>query len=1335
VLIPGSLTLLLFLAIAATASAQTPRWELITNHGPTNVPRTQPIPQQWTVYESESPNVGRFRIKATVEGRARSRNTEPLPYDAGAAEVQAALEGLAVIKPGNVAVTGGPSGPNPAQWSYVVTFKGAFDGLNDVELEAEELKPTKEEMKEVEEAGEEPTESLELESEETRKASRNTVVYQVVATNLSSTPTSGKITLTDKLPAGLVTAESPQATEGFWTCTPEGEGATTVTCTSEKSVNPDSEAETVFIYAYADPTLLTEGSNLVNSATVTGGGAPLTAPASDAALVSETPAPFGAHDFKAATFNSNGEVDTKAGDHPYAATTTFFFNTSNRYQPAEDAFEVLTPGNLKDADVILPEGFIGNPAGPFVGDPRVGRPRCSQPEFLIGAKGEPGEGKLGCPADTQVGSVTLFVNEFTRAPTTVPIYNLDPPAGVPAEFGFLFANTPVRLDAHVRRINGKYRVTVLSPDINEAFNISGVALTLWGVPAESSHDPERNKTENHGEKGAQNEESPQRPFLTNPADCLAQAEEEPVTHMIYDQWEAPGPLSGEGEPLLGGGEAAWHEASSEHLPHVTGCNQLKFEPKVESGPRPAAEGGSTQVAAPSGYQFGLEIPQSEEAGKLGTPQLKDTTVTLPAGVSLSPSAANGLQACSTAQINFESTAKGGCPEASEVGEVHIRSALLDEELTGRVYIGEPECSPCHEQDDQEGKLFRLFIEAEAAHSGVRIKLPGSAVTGTPATEAAGRLKVGQVRSTFANNPQLPFTTLKLTLKGGPRATLANPAVCGAGYATETTLTSWSIGGTFEGAEILGVLPETKASGYGTEVSWDGAGAPCPGTLPFSPTFAAGTENATAGAYSPLVTIFRRGDDREQDLNGIVVHTPPGLLGKIKGVSKCEAAPEALEKEEAVCPADSRIAMATTAAGSGTSPFVVTGPVYLTGESTSAKTGATGPFGLDIVVPAKAGPFNLGTVVVHAVIDINKSTSALTITSDPLPQSIDGVPFRVKQVEVRVDRPEFTFNPTNCESGTGHEISASFTGAPQKAGEPSVASAASVPFTASGCAALPFKPTFTAESDSHFSKKTGARLTVRVSESPGEANIRKVELQLPEALPSQLETLHKACPDTVFEANPANCPSGAYVGTATAITPLLNVPLTGPAILVSHANREFPDIVYLLQGEGVHIELVGNTYIAHGITYSKFETVPDAPISTFETTLPRGEHALLTAYGNICEKELFAPTTITSQSNVEIKQNTRIAVAECPPSVKVTATKAEARKLMITVRTTQAGTVSISGRGLTTTVKRGVSAGTHEIAVPLTAAGRAAARKHKKLSVKVTVTAAGKSASTTTNAKA
>ncbi len=342
----------------------------------------------------------------------------------------------------------------------------------------------------------------------------------------------------------------------------------------------------------------------------------------------------------------------------------------------------------------------------------------------------------------------------------------------------------------------------------------------------------------------------ERPFLTNPADCLAQAKEAPVTVLHYDQWELPGANNAQGEPLLGAGESTWHEASAEaHA--VKGCDKLTFTPAVESGPRPVGEGGSTQVSAPSGYQFGLEIPQIEEVNKLGTPQLKDTVVTLPPGVTLSPSASNGLAACSPGQIDLESTVRGACPDAAQVGEVKIHSELLEEELDGRVYIGEPECSPCGEKDDLEGKLFKLYIEAEGPGSGTRIKLPGTAIAGTLATQEAGGLKLGQVKSTFANNPQLPFTKLSLVLKGGPRATLANPATCGPSQHRSRSSRSWSLAGNHEGTGQFRDSKLRRSNPRYDRLLRRQRRQPARRSLPFAPTFAAGTGKPAGGRLQPL----------------------------------------------------------------------------------------------------------------------------------------------------------------------------------------------------------------------------------------------------------------------------------------------------------------------------------------------------------------------------------------------------------------------------------------------------------------------------------------------------
>jgi hypothetical protein len=326
-------------------------------------------------------------------------------------------------------------------------------------------------------------------------------------------------------------------------------------------------------------------------------------------------------------------------------------------------------------------------------------------------------------------------------------------------------------------------------------------------------------------------------------------------------------------------------------------------------------------------------------------------------------------------------------------------------------------------------------------------------------------------------------------------------------------------------------------------------------------------------------------------------------------------------------------------------------VFLTGPYRRA------PFGLSIAIPAKAGPFNLGTVVVRSAITIDPVTSALTVTSDPLPQILDGVPLRVQSVNVTVDRPAFMFNPTNC---TGKQVTGTLASA-----QGTVSQVAS-PFAASGCKNLPFKPKFTATTKARTSKANGASLSVKVGSTPGQANIAKVDVQLPKALPARLTTLQKACTEAQFAANPAGCPAASVIGVAKAITPVLNVPLVGPAILVSHGGAAFPDVEFILQGQGVTVELDGKTQIKKGITYSRFESVPDAPITSFETVLPQGSHSVLAANlpvkakGSLCGSKLVLPTTLVGQNGAQVKQSTKLGVSGCP-KVKRARGKAKAVK--------------------------------------------------------------------------
>ncbi len=1270
----------LLISTGAASAASTPAWQLSVVHGPTNVPIEPAANEVQTLTiegeEGLAPNLGKFRLEFT-NPEERASHTKYLHYDAPAEEVQEALEAMRSIGPGNVTVTGGPKGEGETKWSYTITFVGELAG-QELELIEAESEETEGEEKRVEKEGKIPNPG-EAEVTLATNGSHDTVVYDIVPTNTGGATTAGKITVKDTLPPHLSTTHEPPHGSG-WTCTPEEFGSTSFTCTREAPVNPAAEAPPILVEAYADATALTEGQQLTDKAEISGGGAaPLAT--TDTATVSDTPAQFGIVNgsFTANAFGPGGEKATQAGEHPYSAMTGFFFNTVPRLNTQFQTHEIVLPGNLKDADVTLPAGFVGNPAAV---------PKCTQSEFTEGTIGGPVRNGH-CAENTRVGTAYVYYNTLGSEPEKVAFYNLEPPPNAPAEFGFVFKNVAVRVDGHlVREPNGEYRVGVLSADVNEAFNIIGVSISLWGVPGDTSHDAERGEAF----KGTT------RPFLTNPTDCVASSLEPPTTTINYDRWEQPGLTDEMGLPVLG---ANWLEAQAAE-PAVTGCDKLKFEPTIAFQPE------TTKAAAPSGYGFELNVPNNEEPSGLAVPELKDTTVTLPPGVSLSPSAANGLTACTDAQIDVASTSRGSCPETSQVGTVSIVSQLLESPLSGRVYVGEPECSPCSPADAESGRLFRLFIEAEG--SGVRVKLPGT---------ASVNQATGQISTSFLNNPQTPFTSLKLKLKGGERATLANPTQCGS-YELVSALTPWSVAGTGAGGTEIPGDPVADPSSI-FAIDWDGSGGACPGTLPFEPSFNAGTESSTAGAYSPLDVVFKRGDDREQDLAGTTVSTPPGLLGKIAGVTRC-AEPLAAA---GTCPESSRIATATSVAGSGTQPFVVSGPVYLT-DSYKGE-----PFGLSIAVPAKAGPFNLGTVVVRAAIAIEKRTSAITITSDPLPQSVDGVPFRLKEVDVKVDRPEFMFNATNCEPKA---ITATISGALQKTGEAAGAVTRSAPYTPSGCAALPFGPAVNVSVYSKASRLNGTSFSVTVAARHGEANIHKVELSLPKTVPSRESTLHGACPDTIFAVNPAGCPAYAVVGSGTAVTPLLSAPLSGPAYLVSHGGAAFPDLVFLLSGEGVEVELVGNTEIdADGVTHSRFEAVPDAPVTSFTSEFPAGPHSLLSAYGNICIGELLAPTRLTGQNGALVVRNTKINVTGCPPTVSITSASVHARSVSVHLNLSAAGTVTISGAGLRRT-SRHLSAGAQTVTVALGQAGLAAKRRHRTVKLSVVLHATGGAATKAKNVR-
>jgi hypothetical protein len=931
---------------------------------------------------------------------------------------------------------------------------------------------------------------------------------------------------------------------------------------------------------------------------------------------------FGVEAYELSNELEGGEADTQAGSHPFQQTTTIFFNQTAAARP------VALP---KDVHLKWPAGLVGNPT-PL--------PKCSLAQFLTIL--DVGRFENACPADTQVGVAVSTVNEVGANQRLdafqAPLFNVEPSKGEPARFGFYVPGAPVFIDPTVR--DGEdYGITVNADDITQTEAVLSSQVTVWGVPGEPVHDPERGfgclfatRGVFTGQQGMQTckpqEQAHPPSFLALPTACPAN----PTTHQ-------PEPL----KSIIEGD--SWAEPQSRLLaeftmPALDGCNQLPFEPSISVTP------DGTAASSPSGLTVDVHVPQEESlnANGLTVADPRTITVALPEGVAVDPASGDGLGACTEPQVGFKGfmelpTEPGVngpiftpgvlepfCPDSAKIGTAKITTPLLPHPLEGSVYLATQNENPFK-------SLIAMYIVAEDEQSGVQIKLAGQVhLSGT-----------GQLVTTFEDSPQAPFEDAELHFFGGERAPLATPAHCGS-YTTTAQFTPWS--------QEPGEAPHTASSTF--DITSGPHGSPCPGPLlPFAPSLTGGSTNINAGSFSPLTTTIGR-EDGEQDLQSVKLHMPAGLEGLLSSVKLCAEA----QANAGSCGPESLIGETTVSAGVGSDPVSVKGGrVYITGPYSGA------PFGLSIVNPVKAGPFDLehdtsnpaqnpacDCVVVRARIEVDPRTAELTITTDTtgayaIPHLIDGIPVQIKKVNVLINRPNFTFNPTSCSPLS---LTGSITGVE------GASSPVSVPFQATNCAVLKFQPKFHVSTSGKTSKNLGASLTATVSEPAGafgkQANISLVKVELPKQLPSRLTTLQKACTSAQFELNPANCPTASKIGHAKVITPLLPVPLEGPAIFVSHGGEAFPSLTMVLQGAppyGVTVDLVGTTFISKaGITSTTFKTVPDVPFNTFSLTLPEGKFSALAANGNLCGQTLKMPNEFKGQNGLVIHQTTKITVTGC-----------------------------------------------------------------------------------------
>jgi hypothetical protein len=627
---------------------------------------------------------------------------------------------------------------------------------------------------------------------------------------------------------------------------------------------------------------------------------------------------------------------------------------------------------------------------------------------------------------------------------------------------------------------------------------------------------------------------------------------------------------------------------------ASGCEKVPFKPSVKVTP------ATTQSDSPDGATVKVEVPQDTNPESIDSSMLRDAHVSLPEGMTLNPAAASGLEACTNAEFGKGTTNPVSCPAGSQVGTTTIETPDLPPgSLTGKVYVGQPESS-----NPESGSEYRIFIDAEAPGFGVSVRLEGkvSANAGT-----------GRLTTAVLENPQVPFSDFSVTL--GVHTPLANPLVCGAAT-TNSSLTPYSANAA---SEPFMSFP----------IDFNGKGGACPSPLPFSLAQSATTKPTTGGASTSFTLGLARAES-QQYISRLSTTLPPGLLGKIPAVTLCGEPQASL----GTCSTASGIGSATVTLGSGESPLTLSGTVYLTGPYAGA------PYGLSVAVPAeKIGPFNYGTIVTRATIAVNPYTAQITVSSQ-LPTIVGGVPLRLRTLTVNVNRAGFMINPTNCATlDTITSLTSTF-GTPQQI---------PTPFQATGCSSLPFKPKLTASSNAKTSRAHGAALNVKVGYPAGtQANISSVLLTIPKILPVRQSALNNACREATFNASPSDCPHSTHVGAATVVTPVLPGKLTGYALFVSHGGAAFPDLDIVLAGDGVTVILVGHTHISPaGVTTSDFASLPDVPISSFETRLPTGPNAALAAKGNLCKVKLAMPTTITAQNGRVVKQKTKIAVSGCP----------------------------------------------------------------------------------------
>ena len=897
---------------------------------------------------------------------------------------------------------------------------------------------------------------------------------------------------------------------------------------------------------------------------------------------------FGLTEIEVRSLDAEGHTQVEAGSHPDTFETSFQTETEEVPPGSGKLFPL---GEPKDLRISFPPGFLGNPSA---------TPRCTAAEFQAGDESQ-------CPNASAVGVARIEYGDGIEIESTEsPVYNLYPTPGYPAKFGFIIQKiAPVTIDAAINP-NPPYNVIAEVTNASQAAFLIASEVTIWGDPGSPAYDTERGSCLKGG--GNCPVSIDPIPFLTLPTDCS-----EPLTFGLEaDPWEGSEPFKGQAS------------IEDESLPagalSPTECESLEF------GPQFSAEPTSSQGGSASGLDANVDVTDAGlvSFGGRASSTIKKTVVTLPEGMTLNPSQANGLGACSEAELARESADSqpgDGCPLNSKVGSVEAETPLLENTvLHGSLYVATPHENPY-------GSLIALYMVIRDKELGVSVKLPAK-VEADPTT--------GQLTTTLGEGaypiPQVPVSHFRFHFREGPQSPLVTPEQCGS-YEIKASFTPWSDPtSTFE-----------ESSSF--DVTSGPTGGPCTTDPdPFGPGFEAGSTDNHAGRYSPVFMRLTR-SDTEQELTRLSATFPPGLVGKIAGLGRCgeeaiaaaKARTGAQELASPSCPASSQFGRTLAGAGVGEVLTYVPGSLYLAGPYNGA------PLSIVAITPAVAGPFDLGTVVVRLALDLNPITAQVEVNgaaSDPFPRILQGIPLRLRDLRVYVDRPNFTINPTSCVE---ESFSALLFGAALDpfSGADDASVQLSDRFQAADCASLSYKPKIALRLNGGTKRTKHPALQVRITPRPGDANLGRAVLSLPKTEFIDNAHISNPCTRPQFAAN--QCPPGSILGTARATSPLLDEPLEGLLYFRSNGGeRLLPDVVVSLHGL-FDVVAVGEVRSKKGRITTTFNNLPDAATSKIVISLYGGKKGLLVNNTNLCAKPRRADSKLVGQNGRRLESRPVVAM--------------------------------------------------------------------------------------------